>query len=422
MEATYKVPKSNLAKLTQQIDRLNKRAAKLGCTPIQLDILRTFQETATEPVDSEEETTKALNSHAIIYECVEIKLTGTDPHYAGWTFIAAIQHLPSDDDKQMEVIRTVPGMEVPESLRHRGPICDHCHVKRYRIDTYIVKHDSGEYKQVGRTCLKDFLGHTDPHALAEYLSILFSAAQAAEDAEEYNGKAFHSNEYSYIALLPYLEDVACVIKVAGWTSRAAAQHSGLATADLASEIRDWRTLSPKVREIKKLINALTEQELQECVDTANAALEWAKQFYDASGNDYQQNIGSIAMAGILNYRMVGYAASIVSSYLNFKHKETEMQKIAATSNWVGAIKERREFTLKLTKVFVKEGAYGPTYIQTFQDDQGNCFVWFGSKLVVPFTEQDRYIEEQILVTFKATIKDHITNKFNVKQTVLTNVR
>lgn len=50
-------------------------------------------------------------------------------------------------------------------------MCEHCGSNRRRKDTYIVRNTvTGEFKQVGRSCLKDFTGGLDASAVAQYIS------------------------------------------------------------------------------------------------------------------------------------------------------------------------------------------------------------------------------------------------------------
>ena len=78
-------------------------------------------------------------------------------------------------------VHSVPGIECPTlfATRHR---CDHCNTKRKRKDTFIVRKRSSrglviaeadgdyEYMQVGRQCIRDFLG-VDPSQLAWMASV-----------------------------------------------------------------------------------------------------------------------------------------------------------------------------------------------------------------------------------------------------------
>ena len=81
--------------------------------------------------------------------------------YNDWYFIGKIN---ADSEHSRNVIhrtKTMEDIEIPDyyytcSANH----CDHCNIDRYRKDTYIIYNDvTKEYKQVGSSCLKDFLGY-----------------------------------------------------------------------------------------------------------------------------------------------------------------------------------------------------------------------------------------------------------------------
>ena len=63
--------------------------------------------------------------------------------------------------------------------------CEHCGLRRRRKATFVVVHvDSGELRQVGSGCLRDFLGGHDPDRAcrqAEYLALARGELKAAED-------------------------------------------------------------------------------------------------------------------------------------------------------------------------------------------------------------------------------------------------
>jgi hypothetical protein len=62
------------------------------------------------------------------------------PKVDGWEFVAALTHV----DGVGSVLRVVPGAEVAEGELARfreasSENCDHCHAKRRRTDTFIVR-------------------------------------------------------------------------------------------------------------------------------------------------------------------------------------------------------------------------------------------------------------------------------------------
>jgi len=54
-----------------------------------------------------------------------------------------------------------PQDRVPEQYLHRSGDCDYCHQERYRGKNFIVKQENGQYKRLGSSCVKKYLG-VDP--------------------------------------------------------------------------------------------------------------------------------------------------------------------------------------------------------------------------------------------------------------------
>lgn len=136
----YEIPKPQLPVLQEQLAALNKKAAKLGCTPISLEILNERMEVVTHPehrvVRGDQIQLVAALDEVRTY--VRVRVTGETPKYEGWTFAATIQHLPQTQiSEAFDIVRTVPGFEIPVQYRDksRAQMCDHCQTTRYRKDT-----------------------------------------------------------------------------------------------------------------------------------------------------------------------------------------------------------------------------------------------------------------------------------------------
>jgi len=90
-----------------------------------------------------------------------------------------------------------------------------------------------------------------------------------------------------------------------------------------------------------------------------------------------------------------------------KRREERIAADRATSQHVGTVGERREFTLTVGKVFSFEGIYGTTYINICKDADGNVIVYKGSN----------GYEEGETLTVKATVKAH-DEREGVAQTLI----
>lgn len=82
----------------------------------------------------------------------------------------------------------------------------------------------------------------------------------------------------------------------------------------------------------------------------------------------------------------------------------------AASEWVGDIKERREFEIKVLFIIEREGYYGPVDIIKMRDASGNMLTWFATS--------SHGLRKGDTALIKGTVKKHDEYK-GVKQTVLT---
>lgn len=351
------IPACNLPGLTEQIDRLNKRAAKLGCQPLELRILREY-------VAEQTHTITGLKSQQ---KRVEIELIGETPKFDGWSLLAAVEQQPSGEN----LVRTVPGRTVPESYRHTDAHCDHCNTDRRRKEVFILGHEDGRFVQVGRSCIADFLGHVSAETLAARAEWEFSAIDAAREAES---DCFGSEHFEGID--SFLGTVAICIRRLGWKSRKmveAANSPEMTTAAIAWMICcDYRNklVQEMVRE-----HRLYAEERDETL--AKEALEWARTL--VGGNDYEHNLGVACRLDYVKLSTTGIVASAISAYLRHKERQEELHRKRAVRTHVGEIGKRQSFAnceIKAVKYF--ESAYGVRTLVRFECDN-NVLIWWASR-------------------------------------------
>lgn len=382
----YLIPHSNLDTLLSSLKRLQNRAIKLGMA---MDWTSEFSHQTTS------EKGKITKFH-------KLTISGETPKYDGWSFVATLQHIEAGT-----ILRCVPGEIIPESYRAAINYCDHCQSTRRRIDTFVVRHDNGTHKQVGRQCLKDFLGHDDPHALASFAELLITAgelaASSANDPDDDDGEERGRGQRSpqYYSLSHLLPMVAACIRVHGWTSRTAARDTGKSsTADDAfNQIYNSR-LKP---EEKILITPKDESD-------AAHALVWSEQLaYKTSMSDYEHNVALISTAGMYEARTLGIAASILSSWKRTAERENERALRFGSTQHVGTVGEKIQWTLQLVSNRSVDGRFGVKHLYTFADEEGNAIIWWTQAL-------DLTVGASYIV--KGTIKKH--GEYNgTKQTELT---
>lgn len=435
--ATYCVPASKIDGLSDQIDKLNKRAKKLGLEQISYVVNTTpakvqweLQQDGGKHIKTIDTRPGAKAPHLPGYHLTgrvlpfhTVAVSGQKPQIDGWEFVAVLEPVQLDNGKYENFVRSVPGVaeQLPVNLRDRIGDCDHCHTKRSRKETFVLRSifkptaigQTWEHKVVGRQCLKDFTGgHHDPHQLAAVAELLFAlndACQQASDDEDCFGGGSPRQDKCF-DLQQVLEWTCTMIQAFGWVSRTKANESydQAATADHVigilvrprEKVQEWEAFRTK------------HQPTTADTQRAEAAIEWAAS-QTGSDNDYLQNVNLVARMGYTTRSTFGVAVSIMAAY-NRAIEQAEAAKRTAASEWQGTIGKRQEFTVTVLSIFGSVGEYGTTGIHRLMDENGNLFTWFASPGGTWLTERKQ-------ITIAASVKAHDTYK-GVKTTIITRVK
>lgn len=402
---TYRIPEENLGVLEKRIKKLNRHAKKIGVSPVIMVIT------------NQSEDVMEKGGGVIRFKFVEIH--GQSPVIEGWTFLATIQHttVRRDDTSATNIVRVVPGEEIPDKYRATDPTCDHCKTSRIRKDTYIVRHEDEGFKQVGSSCLKDFLGHADPHGMAryaEFLGIFRSEATGGWcDVDP-------SIARSYMDTETYLLYVAATIRSFGWVSRTEGRNAQCtATADLALDLMFDRS---QIAEPKVSIRKSDTREVE-------IALEWVRVDLPKKNNlnDYLSNLVVACTETVTEIRSAGIVASLIATYRREREREFEREKereIGGNSDWVGELDKRIDVTLTVVWLRDFHGYYGVTTMHKFLDGDGNVLVWFASNpFIIPHEESEDGTTAMVqggTYELRGTVKRH-DERDGIKQTILTRI-
>jgi len=390
----------NIDKLAHEVEKLNRRAAKLGVPAIQLHIgerepifICPKCKDPQAPYMSTDPTVWGTEFKPEGHERAEVVIQGQPPMLAGWRFAAVVDHLSNG------TITRYPfaGAEI-DLTPYRGAeaTCDHCQTARNRHETFIVVHDDGPEKRVGRSCLRDFLGHGDPSKLVGHLNLygkLFALVEGFEEAGFDTG-------VTYMSLPVFLGFVAAQIRTHGWMSRGRAYEEGHhgATADIAAHAYWTKTTSPVL--VPTGDDGVRGQK----------ALDWARALTDAEvgDNDYLYNLRAVCTDDYIRPKRGGLAASVIVAAERAFDKAREIADQATKSNLhVGAVKERLTLALTLKQTREIDGYYGVSTLHKFEDALGNLFVWFASNPeIVPEGTGKRELNIGETMTLAGTVKGH----------------
>ena len=394
------VRKSALGSIEHEFAKLNRRATKIGAPPVGFEIVREWTY-----VMHEDPYTGAILLHPYHVPMLDIKVTGAAPKFEGWTFLGTLEHTEGGN-----ILRSVPGETIPEEYRNVERKCDHCKLNRIRKDTFVVRHEDGTTLQVGRQCVRDFLGHRSPENIVRWADFMVKLGDWDGGDNEFGIGGFHIKEDPTVDMLDLLAVTHAYIKKFGWVS------AGEAEVNFKTPTKTW-VIDHFFPPTYPSMNAKWEAEknMAKATDAdyefAENAREWALNVEATS--DYLGNIKVIATNDYVGIRQFGLACSIVGVYKKKVEKDLKANT-EFVNEWFGEKKERLELTVKVLNTFEKEGYYGLMTIVKMVTNNGLRAVWFASGYANEMEQGKTY-------KVKATIKDHNEWK-DMKETVVNRVK
>lgn len=386
MTKTFEIYEQNMDIFKKKMKRLEKKAEKISGNGNAIVYNVTGHEFRQDKSD------KRIVRKVILVEVTEQEILRID----GWEFAGVIKHMTNGN-----VLNKMPffEQELPEKFQKVSTICEHCNTNRIRKDTYILFNtETAEFKQVGKSCLKDFFGHKTPEQLAGYYENLLEI-----DADGWQDSSLLGGYYGkeYYELQHYLELAKTVIDIDGYVSKKRmmeiAEQGGCikSTTDEISDILCGK------RYIGKIAKEVTQYVLK--------VIDYIKDI-DVQ-NEYERNLKTLANEECISLDVAGYVTSMISYYQRAIDRITELEnrrEQLASSEHVSEIGKRIELTLTVNKVIPIETIYGTLLIHTMSDATGNQFVWKTTA---------KNLGEENTINLKATIKGH--GEYNeVKQTEL----
>jgi hypothetical protein len=410
----YAIPSYNVGKVREKIEKMNRRAWRNKLPPLVLTVIGTHHvpDPNQNPADIVLFKSKGIPCRMI--EITDFELNAEELKIAGWTFLGTLDHhtIPGS-----VIVQTVPGQVVPQTYFTAPAMCDHCKKIRRRTETFVVRNESGEEKQIGRNCLELFFGR-DPHAAITHLQNLLRFIEEMSEGEERDGWFRGSFPDSY-PIQWVLETVNSIIRQEGWVSKSMAQdHEGMRpTSSWISEI----VYPPADRDEKarryweELCERFTPTERDKA--EAQAAMMWWATEMQAD-SEYKHNCLLMLKSGQVPGKMFGYAASMVSTYQKAMNALLLRQSQKNLNEYLGTEKEKIEVQVRVLALYSNDGAWGVTTTHIMKDLEGRTLVWYKSG--------EATMDKGKSYVIRGTIKQHklYTSQKNVttKQTVLTRVK
>ena len=331
MGAVYNIPESRWPWFEDQIKRLDKKAHKICGEGIDLMVIGKHTDD-----ESNKRTPKMI--YEVLVDMPAVKIDG-------YEFMGTLDHGYDEGN----IIRAVPGGEIPENFYNAAPNCTHCGFNRKRNSTFVLRcEEDKSFHQIGRTCLHDFTGHKSAEQLAKLAELLAEipviahtrGAGGGDDSAQYV-------EAQYAAAMSYY-----VITRYGYYNQVRSKATG-----------EPMTKSRVLEKVWDYANVSLHEEIE-----GRKALEYMAAIPDTS--EWAHNVRVLAGAPAINVRHMGVFVSGVQSYI--KHKGVNI------SDWQGmpGSKERIEMPMEL--VSGRKMSNGD-FLYKFSDFSGNVYAWFSKE-------------------------------------------
>lgn len=379
--------------LQQELNKINKVAAKVGAPEITTEITKTEFRDVTKTVTDDEELGERRK---ITYKqkYVTVKLTGNTPRIrsadgATWNFVGVIT--PSAQGRPL--LKLAPSTEDTPGIRQMysaNPYyCDYCRKVRQRNETFIVQ-NGDTYRQVGRNCLRDFVGGADPQALLNYFS-WFQTPEALEQRlwgsvggrgdDEHGMGGGHRGE-RYRSVEGVLATTLAVVEVRGGYVSSKAE-SGRSTA---SDVRELyygtidRYTSESEKQARAQMNKLADS--KEMQAKAKAIVDWFKSLPEADiqANTFFQNVKVLIDEGVVSDKMLGYIIGLYPAYQRATQQAAESKsKVRLIKEWPAewgeGPKEIVDEHAVVNYVRLISGTYGSSQLVFMMLDNGYGLTW-----------------------------------------------
>lgn len=385
---TYKIPEENIDKLDRFATRIKTKCAKYGCDFHYAKVDEVFDNVLIEGA-------KYIKRFVIV-ECEGLARVND------WEFVGTI-----DFTENGNIIRSVVDVNIPDKYRHTTPICEHCNTLRSRKNCYLVRNiKTNEFKQVGKSCLKDFTGGLDVEAAAA----LMSAISELEESQKYDLKSCEHKYYNTSEVLAHAYNI---VRDLGYASVSKCEHySDTTKVKVLLSLEYSRnclndTFAEAVENYYTKFNPdFTSDKI---MNTVNDIREYVNNLNETS--DYIRNIKIIAKNDYVSIDNIGYCVSIIPGYNRYINKKANAKENHETSTFQGSIGDKLSISNPNISVITSWPSPYGGYVVRFKiiDENNNIYMWDCTSTVD---------ETQPISNIKGTVKKH--DSYNgINQTWLT---
>jgi hypothetical protein len=395
VDFTHDVPVEYLDKVRERVTRAQARADRLGVP--QPSASYGTPRLIPDPLwDGLPETAPSISAS-------EVTLTAPE-HLGlpGYSLLARVDRLPDGSP----LIARTPGTEdtpIPEVVD--ALYCDHCRHRRRRNETFLVNGPTG-IRQVGRNCLRDFLG-ADPAALLWWSRWLKEQATYMGEAR---GERLWPTGWALLTASRVASRIGYMSarradELMEERGRGRPQTTRGRVEDYGHDLAD----ASKDRKAAKAVEAF-EEEFPDDDGAHRLFAATAGAINDLTGREgeWQANILSICGQDAIRPRHLGVAVSAV--ILGLKAIDAPTRKATVISHYLGAIGDKVTVEGRIERLIHTDGQYGArTGVKVRAD--GADLIWWASKYI-----DDLDLPVDTAIRIKGTVKRHEVDRYTNRET------
>ena len=312
------------------------------------------------------------------------------------------------------------GLVVPPKYFTTNPCtCDYCKTNRKRNKTYlVVNRETGEWKQLGKECLKLFVAGIDVDAIATFESFIKEAEDISNPGDEF----FYNRRARFVEVQRALALAQAATKMFGFVAtrdnvgdRNVFSTKNIVQAKLLKEMgcpSDLLNIDNTDREkINLAVAKLTVYSSYAEESISNDITTLRETVTELPDEPYYNNLKTVLANEYVPLDKLGLLVSApkaISRYYELKKMQEEKEKLAAESNYLGSVGEKISVNfVSGREVACCETQFGLLHIYEFKDANGNTVVWK--------TSSGKDIPESGVIT--GTVKAH-EEYDGIKQTVI----
>lgn len=285
--------------------------------------------------------------------------------------------------------------------------CEHCNVKRKRISSFVLRDGaSGQYKEVGSSCVEDFTG-IDP-AAALFLAKMHASVRVVEGEFDEFSKSGRSNA---VSTRYFLAVVNAITQTSGFVSNAKAEAESGVLAPT------WDVALGCLLDRNRI-----KQDLEPHLEHADRIRAWFSAKDDLGLTSFERNVKLLLGADALAIKRqhLAIAAAAVPSYWRGMGASSRAAAPVRPSQHVGTVGQKMTAELLIERAIPIETQFGVVDLVLLSDAEGNKLVW--KTRALSYEIRQRVMDgEKISVKASFKIKSHDEYK-GTMQTFVTHLK